>query len=385
MRSFKRSPACPADQIEPRKVGKSFLFIVTLLGSLVGIPGPAQAQSHSWSIAIEQNPMSTSCGNQINLPVAGATSLSAAISVATSFFNANMACLTLCKAPATTIVSGPATGVAVPYVINGNPRTRYQITQAYTCGPPSPARMVSFSIRKTTGPVLIPGTYTFSVACNGSHGPSTYPVTVTIPGGLGTVSVPTGDTCTVTEAVPTPATSWSPPTFSGSGGLLVNSGPSWAAQVGPVSASGGALLVTNTMKPSEPSGTIIISKEIVNPYPALPTFGPFQVQVACSPSGPNSTVSLTMQAPNQVLNIAAGSNCKIEEITPNAPAGCQWITSYPNGQTGRNGDRLIVRNELRCGSSCPAGQTETTFPGSDMKYCCDGKPGSDKFCCERKK
>lgn len=31
--------------------------------------------------------------------------------------------------------------------------------------------------------------------------------------------------------------------------------------------------------------------------------------------------------------------------------------------------------------SCPTGQAEVTFPGSKDKYCCDGKPGNDKFCC----
>ena len=354
-------PSRVANQMNQKNAKKWAWFIAVLLCSLMGISGPAQAQAFSWSIAIEQNAMSTSCGSQNNIPVPGATSLSAALSVATNFFNANLSCLTLCKAPNTTVVTGPATGFADPYVVNGNPRTRYQVTQNYTCAPPPPAAKVSFTIRKTTAPVLVSGTYTFSVACNGSSGPSTYPVTVTLPGGLGTVSVPAGDTCTVTEAVPAPATSWNPPTFTGGGGLLVNAGQPWAAQVGPVTAPGGALLVTNTRKPLEPTGAISISKEIVNPYPALPTFGPFQVQVGCSPGGPNTIVALTMQTPSQVLNVPAGSSCKIEEIAPAAPAGCQWITTYPNGQTGQNGDKLVVRNELKCAPPPPAAKIPFTI------------------------
>jgi hypothetical protein len=48
--------------------------------------------------------------------------------------------------------------------------------------------------------------------------------------------------------------------------------------------------------------------------------------------------------------------------------------------------KMVVRNELICGEtlSCPAGQIESTFSGSTVKYCCDGKPGSDKFCCSKK-
>ena len=37
-----------------------------------------------------------------------------------------------------------------------------------------------------------------------------------------------------------------------------------------------------------------------------------------------------------------------------------------------------------CCSSCPKGQTEETFPGTNLKYCCDGKPGSAHFCCTAK-
>lgn len=137
-----------------------------------------------------------------------------------------------------------------------------------------------------------------------------------------------------------------------------------------------------------PTGRIKIVKEVSlpSPNPLTSVPGPFTVQVSCSPSGPSPTVTLT--SPNYthwLTNVPAGSSCKIEEVPPKAPPGCQWTTTYPNGQSGKPGDTLVVRNELKCEGGCPAGQTETVFPGTDAKYCCDGKPGSDKFCCTRKK
>lgn len=132
-----------------------------------------------------------------------------------------------------------------------------------------------------------------------------------------------------------------------------------------------------------PSGRIIIKKIIENKT-SFPTPGPFVVQVKCNPNVPYSSVSLSGPGFNHTLNVPAGTTCKIEEVPPKAPAGCKWITTYPEGQTAKVGDALVVQNELQC-ESCPRGQAEMTFPGTDTKYCCEGKPGNDKFCCNRKK
>ena len=54
-------------------------------------------------------------------------------------------------------------------------------------------------------------------------------------------------------------------------------------------------------------------------------------------------------------------------------------------------DTSVLKAELKLENlknicpSCPPGQGEVTFPGSRDKYCCDGKPGSDKFCCTKQK
>jgi hypothetical protein len=37
-----------------------------------------------------------------------------------------------------------------------------------------------------------------------------------------------------------------------------------------------------------------------------------------------------------------------------------------------------------CCPPCPKGQVEETFPGTNLKYCCDGKPGTQHFCCTAK-
>jgi hypothetical protein len=37
-----------------------------------------------------------------------------------------------------------------------------------------------------------------------------------------------------------------------------------------------------------------------------------------------------------------------------------------------------------CCPPCPKGQVEETFPGTNLKYCCEGKPGAPRFCCTAK-
>lgn len=158
---------------------------------------------------------------------------------------------------------------------------------------------------------------------------------------------------------------------------------SWVTSYSPpvtiVAGATATLTVTNTLT-CDKLASLTVLKQIVN-NTGVVTPGPFQVQLNCGP-GSNQPVSLTSPSFQQIVNIPSGSTCTITEQPPTAPAGCKWITTYPK-QTGTVGDKLVVQNELQCG--CPRGQTEMTFPGTDIKYCCDGKPGSDKFCCNRKK
>jgi hypothetical protein len=34
-----------------------------------------------------------------------------------------------------------------------------------------------------------------------------------------------------------------------------------------------------------------------------------------------------------------------------------------------------------CCPPCPPGKVEETFPGTSLKYCCEGRPGQPRFCC----
>ena len=113
---------------------------------------------------------------------------------------------------------------------------------------PAAGGVVRFEIRKSTGAVQIPGSYLFTVTCNGLGGPYTgpNPVAVVLPGqGVSSVNVPAGALCTIKETPP--AGSWNDPVFSGSG-VAVMMGGSWEAKVGPVIASGGVVTVENRQK-----------------------------------------------------------------------------------------------------------------------------------------
>lgn len=113
-------------------------------------------------------------------------------------------------------------------------------------------------------------------------------------------------------------------------------------------------ICTTIIVPPPATGTITITKRIVN-NTANPTPGPFQVLVDCGPV-PKQTVTLSSQNSfQQSVNIPAGSSssCTITEQPPAAPLGCEWITTYPSGQTGAAGSTVVVQNELKCEPTGP--------------------------------
>lgn len=118
-------------------------------------PPPTFTASTSWHVAIEQNAMLTSCGTQTNIAVGAATNCPDAITAAEALFNPAISdCLKPnCKAwlesanpglvvssPANvSIVEGAPSCWADPYTVNGNPRTRYQVTIPLQCVYTAPA------------------------------------------------------------------------------------------------------------------------------------------------------------------------------------------------------------------------------------------------------
>ena len=132
-------------------------------------------------------------------------------------------------------------------------------------------------------------------------------------------------------------------------------------------------------------GKITFVKKILNDTPHQVT-GPFEIELKCTPAAASGSVMLSGPGFQQSVAVSARAECKFQEVVPPAPKGCRWTVNYPNGQTARAGDTVYVENVLTCGDgpkACPRGQSLDSFPGSDVKYCCDGKPGSDKFCCSR--
>jgi hypothetical protein len=138
-------------------------------------------------------------------------------------------------------------------------------------------------------------------------------------------------------------------------------------------------------------GSLTVKKTVINNTSASTSSVVFPVDVKCNPGTINTTLNLasTNSYQDTVMNIPVGSSCTIQEHTIPAPAGCHWNTTYPHGQSIRitrfAGYLIPVQNELVCMSRCPKGTTEQTYPGTNIKFCCDHKldPRSDSFCCKR--
>ena len=180
------------------------------------------------------------------------------------------------------------------------------------------------------------GPYQMQVNCS-PNGPSTT-IGLTSPNHLQqTISVPAGSVCSIVEIPPPPRKDCK-----------------WYVSYpdGERTRAGGTEVVVNELKcDGKPGSPLVVSKRIVNNSPVAAPAGPYQVQVNCSPYGPNTTVSLT--SPNnlqQTLSVPSGSVCSIVELPPppSPLANCRWSVSYPNGQTGLTGGAAGVVNTLTC-------------------------------------
>lgn len=121
---------------------KRFLTPVLALAVLAVFADPAIAQG-SWSVAIEQNAMSTNCGGTPNIPVAGATDCTTAKAAAwnlltTLFQTPN--CMNPGCPSGSTITQGVSTCTPDPYTRpNGSPAMRWQVSWTWSCVPPPPS------------------------------------------------------------------------------------------------------------------------------------------------------------------------------------------------------------------------------------------------------
>jgi hypothetical protein len=123
-----------------------------------------------------------------------------------------------------------------------------------------------------------------------------------------------------------------------------------------VAGQQGYMLEVQNQLECPPIGSLTIRKIIVNTTGKPTPAGGFSVNVACG-HGISKTVVLKSANGYQqsVGNIPAGETCTIEELTPDAPKGCQWVTSYPQGTSayiaGQAAYLREVRNELLCSPS----------------------------------
>lgn len=201
-------------------------------------------------------------------------------------------------------------------------------------------------------------------------------VALTAPGYQQSVPVRAGAQCKFTEVAP-----------------AAPKGCQWIVTYpnGQYGTAGDRLVVQNELNcgggGGEDKGEINFVKKILNETGQRVT-GPFEIEVKCEP-GSSGRVLLAGPGFRGRYAVATNAKCKFQEIMPEAPKGCRWSVNYPSGQVAHAGDTMYVENVLTCDGggggpqACRPGSSLVTFPGSDVKYCCDGKPGSDRFCCTR--
>jgi hypothetical protein len=233
-----------------------------------------------------------------------------------------------------------------------------------------------------TGPVLAPVTLlkTITNLVPGMATPNTpFPAAITCqPGGAvvnvallpntpQTVNLPVGSSCNVAEVTPLPPQSgtcvpgaavppvWLPPVYLPGQPVTIPAPP---AQL--------TVTVNNVMACS-PTGSLMVTKKITSQIPGVvvPPLTAFVANVACTPFGPNTSVTLTPATPFQVIpNIQVGSTCNVTEqpppqlpgtCIPGVPGSLVWLPpTFTPGQGVTIAappamSDVVVGNTLSCG------------------------------------
>ena len=127
---------------------RQLIALIALIGLSISA-APALAQS--WGTAIEQNPMSTACGPNHNIPVAGAHDCPSAVTAAQSLFNTYIntpSCMTTCPAGQTTHMNAPSCVPQSYQTANGATHLRWQINQSWTCTANNDAKRDELIVKK---------------------------------------------------------------------------------------------------------------------------------------------------------------------------------------------------------------------------------------------
>ena len=198
-------------------------------------------------------------------------------------------------------------------------------TMTVTNHPPVAVPQVRLHLTKSTGSNVVPGNYSFHIACTGPGGPYTgpNPVNVPLPGPAIDAQVPQGDTCTLTE---TAIAGWGNPIWGGSNAAVSPNG--WSAQVGPMPVNT-TLTVTNQPHPTGGAVNFKITKQFMGTV--VP--GTYTIHISCTGgyTGP-STVSFVVP-PNPsaaaAINVPVGATC---QFTENPVSGWQTPLFGGSGQ-----------------------------------------------------
>lgn len=123
--------------------------------------------------------------------------------------------------------------------------------------------------------------------------------------------------------------------------------------VSPGQATGSATIWSAQFKLICWGGSLTVVKTVINESGRVVPNSAFSIDVACGPSGPNATLALSgaNNFRDSVMYIPPGRTCSINEPAPKAPAGCRWVTAYPQGKgvdISESPRRLDVHNRLTC-------------------------------------
>jgi len=102
----------------------------------------------------------------------------------------------------------------------------------------------------------------------------------------------------------------------------------------------------------DPYGLLTVEKSIHPSSAPIPAGTQFEIDVACTPSGPNTTIVLPGDNSHNLI-VPLGSTCSISEGTlPAAPDGCYWDVTYPQQSAtldpGTDVATVEARNRLIC-------------------------------------
>jgi len=161
----------------------------------------------------------------------------------------------------------------------------------------------------------VQATFSVTYTCT-MDGQDTITGTVNVADGTPTSvpNIPTGYSCSISEATPTPVPgyTWDAPTYSPRSIV--------------VSTKGGTFTLGVTNRITRDLGSLKIEKTLSNPDQAtVPTS--FSVTYTCTMEGQRTitgTVSVGTDSPQTVTGIPTGYSCSVEETLPAAPTGYTW-------------------------------------------------------------